>query len=75
MRMIVRMTQVDRIISKFGGLTRLADALGHKHPTTVQGWRKRGVVPLRQIARVVGAAKKRKISLKVEDLVPTEATE
>jgi len=68
MRMMLRMTQAERIISKFGGLSKLADALGHKHPTTVQGWRGRGFVPTRQIQAVLAAAKRRGISLTLADL-------
>jgi hypothetical protein len=48
---------VDRIVDKFGGLTAMAKALGHKNPTTVQGWRLRGSIPSRQIPAVIEAGK------------------
>ncbi len=50
------MTYVDRIIERFGGLTGLSKALGHKNPTTVQGWRDRGTIPSRQQSHVLAAA-------------------
>ena len=65
--MHVRMKPVDRIILRFGGLTKLATALGHENPTTVQGWRDRGVVPSRQIPRVIEAGKAQAIALTPAD--------
>ncbi len=44
------------IIAKFGGIHSTARALGHKNPTTVQGWKERGVIPARQQAAVLAAA-------------------
>lgn len=46
-------TYVDRIIRKLGGLTATARALGHENPSTVQGWKERGVIPARQQAKVL----------------------
>lgn len=57
----------DAIIEKFGGLTGLAKALGHKHPTTVQGWRRRGLIPAQQQAKVLEAARKKGIALGPSD--------
>lgn len=67
------MTQADIIISKFGGLSALASALGHRHPTTVQGWRDRGVIPTRQQSKVLAAASASGIPLTPADFFP-EAT-
>lgn len=50
-------TYVDRIIDRFGGLSATARALGHQNPTTVQGWKERGVIPARQQAKVIEAGR------------------
>lgn len=44
------------IIDRFGGIVPAAKALGHKYPTTVQGWYERGWIPARQQKRVLDAA-------------------
>lgn len=44
------------VIQRFGGLTALAGALGHKYPTTVQGWRENGVIPIKQWPEIERAA-------------------
>lgn len=36
---------VDALVRRFGGLTAMARALGHSHPSTVQGWQQRGAIP------------------------------
>jgi hypothetical protein len=36
---------VNALVRRFGGLSAMARALGHAHPTTVQGWRDRGTIP------------------------------
>ena len=61
------MTQAERIIEKFGGLSALARALGHKHVTTVQGWNERGYIPARQQADVLKAAERENIDLTPAD--------
>jgi len=60
-------TQAERIIARFGGLTKLARALGHEHPTTVQGWKKRGVIPARQQGKVLDAATANGVALEPAD--------
>ena len=55
------------IIEKFGGVRPLAEALGHKYPTTVQAWKERQVIPVRQIPSVLAAAKARGVSLTADD--------
>ena len=52
---MARMNQAQRIIGRFGGLTAMARALGHKNPTTVQGWKLRGVIPPKQQQKVLDA--------------------
>jgi TorA maturation chaperone TorD len=60
---------VDAVIKSFGGLSRLAEALGHTHVTTVQGWRDRGAIPLKHHARILDAAKTLGIRLHRHDLL------
>jgi hypothetical protein len=62
-------TRLDHrwIIARFGGVRPLADALGHAHPTTVQAWKRRRVIPVRQIPAVIAAAKACGIALTPED--------
>ncbi len=67
------MGTVENIIAKFGGLTALATALGHRHPTTVQGWKARGVIPARQQARILAAARERGIELSPADFFDAPA--
>ena len=60
---------VDAVIKSFGGLSRLAQALGHTHVTTVQGWRDRGAIPVKHHARILEAAKSLGIGLDRNDLL------
>lgn len=70
---ILRMTtQAQRIVAKFGGLTRLARALNHKHPTTVQGWLERGFVPAQRQQEVLDAAASAGIDLAPADFFMAE---
>ena len=55
------MTQAERVKKLFGGLTALSSACGHEHPTTVQGWLKRGKIPYWRYPEIRKAGKKRKI--------------
>jgi hypothetical protein len=52
-----------QIIDRFGGVSALARALGHKWPTTVQGWKTRGVIPAGQQQKILDAARKSGIGL------------
>lgn len=61
----------ERVIRMFGGMTALAKALGHGHPTTVQGWKDRGVIPSRQIPFVLEAAKREGLNVSVADFFDT----
>lgn len=60
-------TVAEKIVQLFGGQRRLADVLGHTHQSTVQGWCRRGVIPVRQIPLVITAARRLGIDLKYED--------
>jgi hypothetical protein len=59
--------QAQRIITKFGGVYPLSRALGHKNPTTVQGWLSRGYVPPRQHDRIWQAAQREGVNLDLAD--------
>lgn len=71
------MNATDTIIGKFGGLTELSKALGHKHPTTVQGWKARGHIPAKQIPLVIEAGKALGIAIAHADffMAPTQENE
>jgi TorA maturation chaperone TorD len=60
---------VDAVIESFGGLSRLAKALGHAHVTTVQGWQDRGAIPMKHHARILEAARGLGIALDRDDLL------
>ncbi|MBB4316255.1 carph-isopro domain-containing protein [Roseospira marina] len=61
------MTQAQHIVSKFGGVSALAGALGHRNPTTVSGWVQRGFIPARQQRRVLDAAHGCGVDLQPDD--------
>ena len=56
-------------MAKFGGITALADALGHRNSSTVQGWFERGYIPGPRHAEVYMAAKSVDIELTAKDFV------
>jgi len=62
-----RMNQAMKIIQRFGGVTRLARALGHRHTTTVDGWRRRGWIPGPQQQGVLDKARELGIDLTEAD--------
>jgi len=63
------MTVADHIIGKFGGLTVLSKELGHKNPTTVQGWKERGSIPSRHFPDILAAAKRLNVEINPEDFI------
>lgn len=69
------MNTAENVILKFEGMAALARALGHKNPTTVQGWKQRGVIPARQIPGVLDAAKREGIDLSYADFFDLERVE
>lgn len=60
-------TPSEKIIEKFGGISQLAKALGHEHPTTVQGWKARGRIPAKQQDVVLKLAREKGIDLDPAD--------
>ena len=73
-------TPAERIIEKFGGLTALANALGHRYPTTVQGWKERGSIPSKRQGEVLAAARRLNVPVSPADFIevaaePTEPAE
>lgn len=68
-------TIAKRIIDRFGGVSALSHALGHRNPTTVRGWLERGVIPARQQSAVLVAAKRAGIGLGANDFFDREALE
>lgn len=54
---------IETLIAEFGGLTKMARALGHKHVTTVQGWRKSGRIPHWRYHEILSAAEREGVSI------------
>lgn len=61
------MSHAGSIIAKFGGASSLARTLGHRHATTVQSWKKSGVIPAKRQQGVLDAAKRLGIDLSPAD--------
>ncbi|WP_446740643.1 carph-isopro domain-containing protein [Sphingomonas sp. CFBP 8764] len=59
----------QEVILALGGITRLSRHLGHRHPSTVQGWWERNVIPVRQQRRILELAQERGISIEPIDLI------
>lgn len=64
---IMHMTQAERVISKFGTIAALQQALGHKHQSTVQHWKNSGYIPGWRIKEVLQAARDTGVPLTIED--------
>jgi propionyl-CoA carboxylase beta chain len=60
------------IIAKFGGISALARVLGHRNPTTVQGWKQRGFIPARRQGEVLEAARSHGIDLSAAEFQAPE---
>jgi hypothetical protein len=56
------------IIEKFGGVVKMARAMGHKHPTTVQGWKAKGI-PSRRFEEILRVAEVNHINIKPKDFI------
>lgn len=63
------MNAAQRVISRFGGQTALAELL-HTKQSTVQYWAKRGTIPAKWHKSIVGAAVRRGIQVSPRDLSP-----
>ena len=59
---------VADIIKEFGGLQAMTRALGHRHPTTIQAWRDRGVIPNWRQHEILEAAKRKGVDVGPDDL-------
>lgn len=54
---------VENLINAFGGLSKMARALGHKHVTTVQGWRDSGRIPHWRYHEILSAAEREGVDI------------
>ena len=57
---------VVRLIACFGGLTATSRGLGHKHPTTVQGWVNAGRIPSWRRLEIEAAAQREGVEIPVD---------
>lgn len=57
---------VSKIISKFGGQTKLAAELGCTQ-SAIAHWKRRGAIPSREISRILQAAERLGIELDAND--------
>ena len=70
----VQREATEAIIEAFGGIAPLATALGHRNPSTVQGWKERGRIPSQQQPSVLSAAQKKRLGIGPQHfLIPYEA--
>jgi hypothetical protein len=56
-------TTTSEIINAFGGVSKLAKALGHANVTTVDGWKRKGRIPHWRRLEIVDAAKREGVEL------------
>lgn len=61
-------TPAEHVISRFGGLTKAARALGYA-VSTVQGWKDRGKIPQDHWKHIIAAANAEGITLRIEDFI------
>ncbi len=57
---------IEQFIKNFGGMSAMARLLGHKNPTTVQGWKQKKRIPEWRMKEVLAVAEKNNI------LIPEE---
>lgn len=65
------MTPAERIIGKFESARELARRLGHANHTTVQGWRVRGLIPIRHAAAIMAVSTDLKDPVVPTDFLPS----
>ena len=53
-------------------MTALASALGHKNPTTVQGWKASGFIPPKHHQEIFDIARKRGVEIAPEDFLTVD---
>lgn len=63
------MTQAEKVIARFGGVCATARALGHKHASTVQGWKKTGFIPGKHHETIWNAARELNVGLEATDFL------
>ena len=51
------------LIEKFGGMSAMSRALGHNYPTTVQGWKTSGTIPIWRRESVLSAVEREGIQI------------
>ncbi len=56
-------TLPERVIESFGGLTKTANALGHRSVTTVDGWKRSGRIPSWRKREIEDAAQREGVTL------------
>jgi hypothetical protein len=54
---------VHEVIAAFGGMSKTAQALGHRHCTTVQGWMNSGRIPDWRRLEILAAAEREGVCL------------
>ena len=52
------MSPAEQVIRKFGGIRPMASALGHRNPSTVQGWKMRGTIPSKRWPEIRDAGRR-----------------
>lgn len=63
----------ELVIQAFGGLTKTSEACGHRHVTTVDGWRRSGRIPSWRRPELIAAADRLGVTLPDEFLRPAIA--
>lgn len=68
-------TAAELVIAKFGGLTKMARALGYA-VSTVQGWKERGTIPQDHWRHILATAARDTVDVSVNDFLggPIEAS-
>ena len=54
---------IEKLIENFGGLSAMAQLLGHKNPTTVQGWKQKKRIPEWRVKEILSVANKNNINI------------
>jgi hypothetical protein len=65
------MNRASEIIEYLGGITAVSRGLGHKWPTTVQGWGDRGSIPARHMPEVIAFAERIGKPITADDFLKT----
>ncbi|WP_369405410.1 carph-isopro domain-containing protein [Novosphingobium capsulatum] len=65
---------IRNVISKLGGITAVARALGHRNVTTVQGWWDRELIPARRQRDVLDLAAHMGVPLLPDEIIPPAST-